>query len=330
MRILITGGAGFIGSNLLHYWCEKHPEDRVVCLDKLTYAGHLESIRPLIDDGRIDFVRGDICISDDVLNAMRGADTVIHLAAESHVDRSIDRPDEFVRTNVLGTFTLLEEARRLDVRRFHHVSTDEVFGTLSLDSVRKFSERTRYNPRSPYAASKAASDHLVRSYGETYGMTITVSNCGNNFGPFQHPEKIIPRFVTLLKSGKNVPVYGDGLNVRDWIYVVDHCSALDAIVGRGKSGSTYVVSGRNELSNIELTRKILSIMNLGQDRIDYIGDRPGHDRRYALDDSKLRKELGWKPSMRLNDALKATVEWYLDNEWWWKGFGDSYSFSAKR
>ena len=330
MRILITGGAGFIGSNLLHYWCEKHPEDRVVCLDKLTYAGHLESIRPLIDDGRIDFVRGDICLSDDVRNAMRSADAIIHLAAESHVDRSIDRPDEFVRTNVLGTFTLLEEARRLDIRRFHHVSTDEVFGTLSLDSVRKFSERTRYNPRSPYAASKAASDHLVRSYGETYGMTVTVSNCGNNFGPFQHPEKIIPRFVTLLKSGKNVPVYGDGLNVRDWIYVVDHCSALDAIVSRGKSGSTYVVSGRNELSNIELTRKILSIMNLGQDRIDYIGDRPGHDRRYALDDSKLRKELGWKPSMRLKDALKATVEWYLDNEWWWKSFGDSYSFSSNR
>ncbi|MDH2905594.1 MAG: dTDP-glucose 4,6-dehydratase [Methanomassiliicoccales archaeon] len=328
MRVLITGGAGFIGSNLLHYWCEKHPDDVVVCLDKLTYAGHLSSIRSLIDSGRIEFVKGDICLSEDVRRLMHDTDTVIHLAAESHVDRSIDKPDEFVRTNVLGTFTLLEEARRADIRRFHHVSTDEVFGSLSLDSAEKFNEQTRYNPRSPYAASKAASDHLVRSYGETYGIGTSISNCGNNFGPFQHPEKIIPRFITLLQSGRKVPIYGDGLNVRDWIYVYDHCSAIDAIVNRGKNGDTYMVSGRNELSNIELTRKILSVMGLAEDRIDYIRDRPGHDRRYALDDSKLRNELGWKPSMQLAEALKVTISWYLSNEWWWKGMGDTYSFSG--
>lgn len=328
MRILITGGAGFIGSNLLHYWCKEHPGDSIVCLDKLTYAGHLDSIRQLIDSGRIEFIRGDVCVSDDVARAMHDADAVIHLAAESHVDRSIEKPDEFIRTNVLGTFTLLEEVRRSGIKRFHHVSTDEVFGSLSLDSTDKFNEQTCYNPRSPYAASKASSDHLVRSYAETYGINTTISNCGNNFGPFQHPEKIIPRFITLLVSGRKVPVYGDGLNVRDWIYVRDHCSALDVIMHRGKSGGTYLVSGRNELSNIELTRKILSIMGFGDERIEYIKDRPGHDRRYALDDSKLRTELGWKPSMGLNDALKETINWYLNYGHWWKNMGDSYSFSV--
>ncbi len=330
MRLLITGGAGFIGSNLLHYWCEKHPDDRIVCMDKLTYAGHLESIRSLIDRGSIEFVKGDICLREDVGRAMRGADAVIHLAAESHVDRSIDKPDEFIKTNVFGTFTLLDEARRSNIKRFHHVSTDEVFGSLSLESRKKFNEQTRYDPRSPYAASKAASDHLVRSYGETYGINVTVSNCGNNFGPFQHPEKLIPRFITLLLSGRKVPLYGDGLNVRDWIYVLDHCSAIDTIVNRGKSGGTYMVSGRNELSNIELTRKILSEMGFSEDRIDYIRDRPGHDRRYALSDSKLRKELGWKPSKRLEEALRTTIGWYVENEWWWKPLGDNYSFSVGR
>ncbi len=326
MKLLVTGGAGFIGSNLLHYWCLKHPADSIVCLDKLTYAGHIESIKPLIDQGKVEFRKGDICSREDVAAALKDADAVIHLAAESHVDRSIDAPDDFIRTNVNGTLTMLEAARKFDIGRFHHVSTDEVFGSLPLNSATKFTEKTCYNPRSPYAASKASSDHLVRAYAETFGLKATISNCGNNFGPFQHPEKIIPRFITMLIAGKKVPVYGDGLNVRDWIHVSDHCSAIDAIVRKGKEGGTYLVSGRNELSNIELTRKLLSIMGYGEDRIEYIRDRPGHDRRYALDDTKLRKELGWKPSLTFDQALSETVKWYVGNSWWWKPLGDAYSF----
>jgi dTDP-glucose 4,6-dehydratase len=326
MKLLVTGGAGFIGSNLLHYWSSEHPEDKLVCLDKLTYAGHIESIRPLITEGKVVFLKGDICMRDEVQSALRDIDVVVHLAAESHVDRSIDAPDDFIRTNVNGTFTLLEAARKYDIVRFHHVSTDEVFGSLPLESTARFTEKTCYSPRSPYAASKASSDHLVRAYVETYGLKATISNCGNNFGPFQHPEKIIPRFITLLLAGRKVPVYGDGLNVRDWIHVRDHCSAIDAIVRRGKAGETYLVSGRNEISNIELTRKLLSIMGYGVERIEYIRDRPGHDRRYALDDSKLRKELGWKPSQTFDQALTETVRWYVENSWWWKPLGDAYSF----
>ena len=326
MKLLVTGGAGFIGSNLLHYWCLKHPADSIVCLDKLTYAGHIESIKPLIDQGKVEFRKGDICSREDVAAAMKDVGTVIHLAAESHVDRSIDAPDDFIRTNVNGTLTMLEAARKFDIGRFHHVSTDEVFGSLPLNSGTKFTEKTCYSPRSPYAASKASSDHLVRAYSETFGLKTTISNCGNNFGPFQHPEKIIPRFITMLLAGKKVPVYGDGLNVRDWIHVRDHCSAIDAIVSKGKEGGTYLVSGRNELSNIELTRKLLSIMGYGEERIEFIRDRPGHERRYALDDTKLRKELGWKPSLTFDQALSETVKWYVDNSWWWKPLGDAYSF----
>ncbi|MCL5677822.1 MAG: dTDP-glucose 4,6-dehydratase [Candidatus Thermoplasmatota archaeon] len=326
MKLLVTGGAGFIGSNLLHYWCLKHPADSIVCLDKLTYAGHIESIKPLIDQGKVEFRKGDICSREDVAAAMKDVGTVIHLAAESHVDRSIDAPDDFIRTNVNGTLTMLEAARKFDIGRFHHVSTDEVFGSLPLNSGTKFTEKTCYSPRSPYAASKASSDHLVRAYAETFGLKATISNCGNNFGPFQHPEKIIPRFITMLLAGKKVPVYGDGLNVRDWIHVRDHCSAIDAIVSKGKEGGTYLVSGRNEISNIELTRKLLSIMGYGEERIEFIRDRPGHDRRYALDDTKLRKELGWKPSLTFDQALSETVKWYVDNSWWWKPLGDAYSF----
>ena len=326
MKLLVTGGAGFIGSNLLHYWCLKHPADSIVCLDKLTYAGHIESIKPLIDQGKVEFRKGDICSREDVAAALKDVSTVIHLAAESHVDRSIDAPDDFIRTNVNGTLTMLEAARKFDIGRFHHVSTDEVFGSLPLNSGTKFTEKTCYSPRSPYAASKASSDHLVRAYSETFGLKTTISNCGNNFGPFQHPEKIIPRFITMLLAGKKVPVYGDGLNVRDWIHVRDHCSAIDAIVSKGKEGGTYLVSGRNEISNIELTRKLLSIMGYGEERIEFIRDRPGHDRRYALDDTKLRKELGWKPSLTFDQALSETVKWYVDNSWWWKPLGDAYSF----
>ncbi|MBX8632493.1 MAG: dTDP-glucose 4,6-dehydratase [Thermoplasmata archaeon] len=316
MNVLVTGGAGFIGSNLLHYWSREHPEDRITCLDKLTYAGHLESIRDIIDDGRIEFIRGDICDERIVSETVKGKDIIIHLAAESHVDRSISAPDVFIRTNVLGTLTLLEAALKCDVGRFHHVSTDEVFGSLSLDSNEKFNEDTCYRPRSPYSASKASSDHLVRAYVETYGLNATISNCGNNFGPFQHPEKLIPRSIALLLEGKKVPLYGDGLNVRDWIFVEDHCSAIDTVISRGKRGETYLVSGRNELSNIELVRRILRLLDMGEDRIEFIRDRPGHDRRYAIDDTKIRSELGWHPSRGFDEALRETVDWYRRNKWW--------------
>ncbi len=318
MRILVTGGAGFIGSNFLHYMRNRHPTDEITCLDLLTYAGHIESIRQLVEDGYVKFIKGDIRNRETVSSAMRDADAVVHLAAESHVDRSIKSAEPFVETNVKGTLCLLEEARRHDTMRFHHVSTDEVFGSLQLDSPERFTEKSCYNPRSPYAASKAASDHLVRAYSNTYGLNTTVSNCGNNFGPYQHPEKLIPRFVTLLLTGRKVPLYGSGLNVRDWVYVEDHCSAVDTVMRKGRSGETYLVSGGNEISNAALTGKILSIMGLADDMVERVADRPGHDLRYAIDDTKLRSELGWSPLHSLDASLEATISWYRNNTDWWR------------
>lgn len=318
MKILITGGAGFIGSNFLHYWTIRHPEDSITCLDLLTYSGHYESIRSLVDDGKVRFLKGDIRSKVIVRKAMKDVDLAIHMAAETHVDRSISDPSSFLSTNVIGTMILLDEARRSDLKRFHHVSTDEVFGSLGLNSPQCFTEESPYMPNSPYAASKAAADHLVRSYSTTYGLPYSITNCGNNYGPFQHPEKLIPRFLALLLSGLNVPVYGDGLNVRDWIYVEDHCSAIEAVISKGKSNSTYLVSGREEISNIELTKKIVKSLDLGADRITFVPDRPGHDRRYALDDRKLRTELGWKPALNLQAGLARTIKWYQSNTSWWK------------
>lgn len=323
VRILVTGGAGFIGSNLLHYWSFHHPEDSIVCLDMLTYAGHYGSISDLVETGKVSFIKGDISDREIVAKAMMDVDTVVHLAAESHVDRSIADPESFLRTNVLGTMVLLDEARRCDVGRFHHVSTDEVFGSLDLETQDSFTEESAYNPRSPYAASKAAADHLVKAYGATYGLPFSLTNSGNNYGPFQHPEKLIPRFLTLLLSGHKVPVYGDGLNVRDWIFVEDHCSALERVIMKGKNGVTYLISGRNEISNIGLTRMLLNSLDLDVSRIDYVQDRPGHDRRYSLDDTKLRTELGWQPNWSLEAGLKETISWYRENESWWKPLVDS-------
>lgn len=317
MRLLVTGGAGFIGSNFLHYLSGKYPGDEITCIDLLTYAGHMESIKPLVDRGLVRFIKGDIRDAHAVSDAMKDMDAVVHLAAESHVDRSIYNSAPFVETNVLGTMRLLDEARKNDVERFHHVSTDEVFGSLELDSNQKFNEESRYDPRSPYAATKAASDHLVRAYSNTYGLDVTISNCGNNFGPYQHPEKLIPRFITLLINGRKVPLYGDGRNVRDWIYVEDHCSAIDIILRKGSHGETYLVSGRNELSNAVLTGKVLALMGKGDDMVEKVADRPGHDRRYALDDTKLRTKLGWKPSHTFDEALRETAEWFRSNRWWW-------------
>jgi dTDP-glucose 4,6-dehydratase len=318
MRVLITGGAGFIGSNLVRMWVDRRPDDEVVVLDALTYAGHLESIQPVLDAGHATFVRGEIGDAPLVRRLMTGVDLVVHLAAESHVDRSIGDPAPFVRTNVLGTQVLLDGARLANVPRFHHVSTDEVFGSLALEPrSSKFEPSSPYDPRSPYSASKAGSDHLVRAYHHTYGLPVTLSNCGNNYGPFQHPEKLIPLAITRLLDGGRVPVYGDGKNVRDWIHVRDHASALMEIARRGRPGATYLVGADEQRSNLEVVRTILGALGLGEERIEFVPDRPGHDRRYALDARLLREELGWRPAIPFSEGVRDTVAWYRDHRSWW-------------
>jgi dTDP-glucose 4,6-dehydratase len=319
MKLLVTGGAGFIGSNFIHYWLKKYPQDSIVNFDKLTYAGNLETLQDVDKNPNYTFVKGDICNKDEVMKAMDGVDTVVHFAAESHVDRSIEDGLPFVKTNVEGTFVMLEAARALGNLRFHHISTDEVFGSLPLDSDEKFTDETKYDPRSPYSASKAGSDHLVRAYHVTYGLPVTISNCSNNFGPYHFPEKLIPLAITNLIEGKKVPVYGDGLNVRDWLYVEDHCSAIDAILKKGTIGKTYLVGGlTDDISNIDVVKKILKIMGKDEDMIEYVKDRPGHDRRYAIDWSTIKNELGWEPAYTFDQALEATIKWYQENTQWWK------------
>ena len=318
MQVVITGGAGFIGSNLTRRWVHAHPEDSVTVLDALTYAGRRESLATLEHKPRFRFVHGDICDPRAVESALAGADLVVHLAAESHNDRAVKDPMPFIRTNVEGTATLLEACRKLDIQRFHHVSTDEVFGSLSLEDAQKFTEETPYRPRGPYSASKASADHVVRAWFETYGLPVTLSNCSNNFGPYQYPEKLIALAITRLLTGGKVPLYGDGRHVRDWIFVEDHCDALDLIAHRGKPGHTYLVSAETELPNIEVVRRILRQFGKGEDFIERVTDRPGHDRRYALDARRLREDLGWKPQHDFDEALKMTVAWYRQNEDWWR------------
>ncbi len=318
MKILVTGGAGFIGSNFILYWLKNHPQDLVINLDKLTYAGNLENLKDIKDNKNYSFMHGDICDREIVDKAMEGVGLVVHFAAESHVDRSIMNPSEFVKTNVLGTQVLLDSALKNKIKRFHHISTDEVFGSLKLNDLSIFNERTNYNPRSPYAASKAGSDHLVKAYHVTYGLPVTISNCSNNFGPYQFPEKFIPLAITNLLEGKKVPVYGDGLYVRDWLYVEDHCRAIDLILEKGTVGETYCIGGlTQDINNLEVVKKILKILGEGEEKIEYVKDRPGHDRRYALDWSKIKDELGWEPLYGFDEWLKKTVEWYKKNRQWW-------------
>ena len=314
-KILITGGAGFIGSNFIHYYLKFHPEDQVVNLDNLTYAGHLESLKDLVGNPNYQFIKRDITNEGDVRKAMVGIDVVVHFAAESHVDRSILDPMQFVKTNVLGTAVLLNAALEAKVKRFHHISTDEVFGQLDQEDS-AFNEETPYVPRTPYAASKAGSDHLVRAYFETYGLPITISNCSNNFGPYHDLEKLIPRFITNLLEGNKVPLMGKGENIRDWIYVLDHNRAVDLILQKGKVGETYCIGGE-EKSNLEVTNKILEILGMGEEMIEYVEHRLGHDFRYAIDDSKIRA-LGWSPEKSFDERLSETVKWFKENEWWWK------------
>jgi dTDP-glucose 4,6-dehydratase len=319
MKLLVTGGAGFIGSNFIRYWLKNHPGDEITNLDKLTYAGHLSSTSDFADNPKYTFIKGDICDSSVVEKAMVGAEIVAHFAAETHVDRSIVGPQVFLQTNVIGTQVLLDAALKAGVKKFHHVSTDEVFGALGLDSKDKFNEGTLYNPRSPYSASKAGSDHLVRSYFHTYGLPITITNCSNNFGPFMDPEKFIPRMITDLISGQPLKIYGDGLYVRDWLYVEDHCRAIEKVLESGVSGETYLVGGQTEeINNLEVAKKLLKIFGLGEDALKFVKDRPGHDRRYAVDWRKINKELGWQPQFSFDGWLVKTVDWYKDNEAWWK------------
>lgn len=315
MRLLVTGGAGFIGSNFIRYWLEHYSSDQVVNLDVLTYAGHLESLKDVENDPRYKFIKGDITDKDVVSKVMEGVDIVVHFAAESHVDRSVVDPLTFVRTNVLGTATLLDAALDAKVKRFHHVSTDEVYGELKVDDS-PFTEETPYAPRTPYAASKAGSDHLVRAYFATYGLPVTITNCANNFGPYQDPEKLIPRFITNLLEGKKVPLMGQGENIREWLHVEDHSRGIDLVLQKGKVGETYLLQGE-ERTNLEVTRRILQILGLDESYIEYVEHRLGHDFRYANNGSKIM-DLDWKREHDFETGLEATVNWYKQNEWWWK------------
>lgn len=318
MKLLVTGGAGFIGSNFIHYWLEKYPNDSLVNLDALTYAGNLESLKAIERNPKYQFIKGDIRDRQVVDELVKMCDIIVHFAAETHVDRSILGPEAFVETNIKGTFILLEAARKYK-KHFHHVSTDEVFGALPLNNHTKFTEHTPYDPHSPYSASKAASDHLVRAYFYTYGVSITVTNCSNNFGSYQHPEKFIPRMITNLIDGQPAKIYGDGLYVRDWLYVTDHARAVDLILQNPKPGETYLVGGMSkDINNLTIAKMLLKILNLGEDDIEFVNDRPGHDRRYAVDWSKINRDLGWQPQHSFEEWLAKTVTWYQANEAWWR------------
>lgn len=318
MKILVTGGAGFIGSNFIHYWL-KNFDSEVVNLDALTYAGNLENLRDIENDPRYSFVEANITDAGAVGKAMEGVTHVVHFAAETHVDRSITGPQVFVETNVVGTQVLLDCALKAGVERFHHISTDEVFGSLELGSEEKFSETTKYDPRSPYSASKAGSDHLVRAYGETYGLPYVITNCSNNYGPYHFPEKLFPLAITNILENKKVPVYGDGLNVRDWLFVEDHCRAIAEVLTKGKNHETYLIGGlTKDISNLDAIKLLLKLMGKDESMIEFVEDRKGHDRRYAVDWSKMNQELGWEPSVTLEEGLQRTIEWYKQNEEWWR------------
>jgi dTDP-glucose 4,6-dehydratase len=317
MRLLVTGGAGFIGSNFIHFILTKYPSYTITNLDLLTYAGSKDNLTGLEGNSRYTFVHGSICDKELVASLVRASDAVINFAAESHVDRSIEDPDSFIQTNIVGTYTLLDATLKNGMKRFHHISTDEVYGQLSATD-KPFSEKNTYDPRSPYSASKASSDHLVRAYFHTYGLPVTISNCSNNYGPYHFPEKLIPLAITNILRNKKVPIYGDGSQIRDWLHVKDHCRAIDIILHNGKLGETYCLGGNTELSNKELLHKILTLMGKGEEVLEYVQDRPGHDRRYAIDFSKIKNELGWTPTIEILSGLQETIVWYKNNRPWWE------------
>lgn len=319
-KILITGGAGFIGANFVHLYARKHPENQIVVLDKLTYAGNLENLIELEGRPNYKFVQGDIADLGFVRDLFEKEkfDAVVNFAAETHVDKSIHAPDDFVQTNVVGTHNLLMASKDNGGIRFHQISTDEVYGDLGDTSGTFFNEKTPYEPSSPYSASKAAADLLVNSYFRTFQLPVTISTCSNNYGPYQFPEKLIPYFYKLASEGKPLPLYGDGKNVRDWLYVGDHCEAIDRILENGRLGETYCIGGNNEKQNIEIVRLILAYVGAPENLITYVEDRKGHDRRYAIDSSKIKKELDWEPSVTFEQGIQKTLSWYKNNESWWK------------
>jgi len=316
-NIIVTGGCGFIGSNFVHYVVDHHPDVHVTVLDALTYAGNINNIKGLPED-RVEFVQGNICDAELLDQIVPGHDAIVHYAAESHNDNSIADPEPFVRTNVVGTYRLLEAVRKYGIR-YHHISTDEVYGDLALDDPARFTEDSPYRPSSPYSSTKAASDLLVRAWYRTFGLRVTLSNCSNNYGPYQHVEKFIPRQITNILEGARPKLYGDGRNVRDWIHTDDHSSAVWTILTKGRMGQTYLIGADGERDNITVLQDILRVMGKPEDAFDHVKDRPGHDRRYAIDSTKLRTELGWRPEHTdFEDGLRQTIAWYENHREWWE------------
>lgn len=321
MKILVTGGAGFIGSNFVYYELDNYPNDEVICLDKLTYAGNLETLEIAMKNPKFKFVKGDIADRAfvDELFASEKPDVVVNFAAESHVDRSIENPEIFLQTNVIGTSVLMDACRKYGNIRYHQVSTDEVYGDLPLDRPDLFfTETTPLHTSSPYSASKASADLLVQAYYRTYKLPVTISRCSNNYGPYHFPEKLIPLMIANALNDKKLPVYGKGENVRDWLYVEDHCSAIDLIIRKGKIGEVYNIGGHNERTNLEVVKTIIKELGKSEDLIEFVTDRPGHDRRYAIDPTKIHNELGWLPATKFDDGIKKTIEWYLTHKSWWE------------
>ncbi len=321
MNILVTGGAGFIGSNFIFYMLGKHPEDRIICLDKLTYAGNLSTLKSVMGNPRFRFVKGDICDREMVYRLFdeEKPDIVVNFAAESHVDRSIEDPGIFLQTNIMGTAVLMDACRKYGITRYHQVSTDEVYGDLPLDQPELlFTEETPIHTSSPYSSSKASADLLVMAYHRTYGLPCTISRCSNNYGPYQFPEKLIPLIISRALNDQSLPVYGDGKNVRDWLYVEDHCKAINLIIHEGKVGEVYNIGGHNEMANIDIVKLICKELGKPESLISYVTDRKGHDRRYAIDPAKIHRELGWLPETKFADGIRKTVAWYLENRSWWE------------
>ena len=321
MTIIITGGAGFIGGNFIHYYLREHPEDRVICVDRLTYAGNLSTLAPVMENPNFSFHKLDICDREGIYSLFERVhpDIVVNFAAESHVDRSIEDPGVFLETNIMGTAVLMDACRKYGIRRYHQVSTDEVYGDLPLDRPDLFfTEETPIHTSSPYSSSKAAADLLVMAYHRTYGLPVTISRCSNNYGPYHFPEKLIPLMIINCLNNKPLPVYGQGLNVRDWLYVEDHCRAIDLIIHKGRVGEVYNVGGHNEMANIDIVKMICKALGKPESLITYVTDRKGHDLRYAIGPTKIHSELGWLPETRFEDGLKRTIQWYLDNREWWE------------
>ena len=321
MNIVVTGGAGFIGSNFIFYMMKQHPDDRIVCLDKLTYAGNLSTLEPVMDSPNFRFVKMDICDRAAVYGLFEEEhpDVVVNFAAESHVDRSIENPEIFLQTNIIGTSVLMDACRKYGIQRYHQVSTDEVYGDLPIDRPDLFfTENTPLHTSSPYSSSKASADLLVNAYHRTYGLPTTISRCSNNYGPYQFPEKLIPLMIANALADKPLPVYGEGLNVRDWLYVEDHCKAIDLIIRKGRVGEVYNIGGHNEMRNIDIVRLICEALGKPESLITHVTDRKGHDQRYAIDPAKIHNELGWLPETMFKDGIKKTIQWYLDHQDWWK------------